>query len=704
MSALLSPRIPDSYLNETNVEKFFTEAEYRKVKALQQREETKNNDMEKACSTNLFFGFFFDGTCNNYELAAKTGDQSNVARMYDIFPGRGVPQVLKSVIWKYRPERYNNFFRIYIPGVSSPFDQVNDSGSGWMKTLGGSMGFKGGDRIIWALIQAINSVNRYFHGEPLVLPPEATILATSFSLSREGRNVMAKKEVPEVKAKERYTIEPRVQFEKLIRRLHASVSPHWTKKGAPPEKKDPGIVKIIHISIFGFSRGSTQARAFTNWLDSLCRLDALVRGEGTSSLGGFPIEFDFLGIFDTVASVGAGNTLGNLRFFKDANGHDAWADAEDSLRIPSCVKRCVHLVAGHELRRSFPSDSISVGSILPAGASEVVFPGVHSDVGGGYEPKQQGKGVDASGADMLSRIPLLFMYKQARLAGVPLKLELADEVAQNKFKVMPQTIEDFNAYLSACEKKSGSLTDIIREQAILQMTWRYWRQEGGQAPLHKIQSYLRANNFDKSDLISANREYNDELRDFKESITKRGKKAPRKQAAGFKNEVSSEWEEIAYYWPFKQPEPEVANFFDEYVHDSRSAFKLYGQANEAEAIAALREWSSELRVAKTEYRKSVNSTFSLPKSGPPNYGMNPNKRMAAEEYDKIRTIPVYINEGREPYAGSEAGYFRFRKIYGGSDEVLLSNWTPADLDENRVLAALDDSTLGGTQNPPSKAA
>ncbi|MGJ9418275.1 T6SS phospholipase effector Tle1-like catalytic domain-containing protein [Massilia sp. CMS3.1] len=703
MSTLLSPLISDSYISATNLKKFFNEKDIRDIENFEKREQAESNDMRKACNANLFFGFFFDGTCNNYELAAKTGDQSNVARMYDIFPGRGVPKVLDAVIWKYRPERYNNFFRVYIPGVSSPFDQVNDSGKDWMKTLGGSVGYKGGDRIVWALIQAINNVNRYFHGQPLLLPQEATALATSLSLSREARDVMTKKEVPVVKSKEKYVIEARIQLEKLLRRLHASVSAHWAKNGAPPAKKDPGIVKRIHISIFGFSRGATQARAFTNWLDSLCRLDALVRGEGTSSLGGFPVEFDFLGVFDTVASVGPGNTLGNLRPFKAANGHGAWADAEDSLRIPGCVKRCVHLVAGHELRRSFPSDSIAVGSVLPAGASEFVFPGVHSDVGGGYEPKQQGKGVDPSGADMLSRIPLLFMYKQARLAGVPLKLELADKVAQNKFSVAAQMIENFNAYLSACKKKTGSLTDIIREQAILQMAWRYSRRENGKAPLHKIQSYLRATNFDKSDLLSANSEYNDELRDFEKSILKRGKEAPRKQSAGFENEVSGEWEEIACYWPFTPPQLEVTHFFDEYVHDSRSAFKLYGQGSEAEAVAALREWSKELRVAKVEY-KNASSILAWTKSGPPNYGMNPNERIAAEEYDKIRAVPVYINEGREPYAGGEAGYFRFRKIYGGSDSVLLSNWMPADGDRGRALANLDDSAQDGTHNSPPKAA
>src|SRR5690606_5103869 len=142
------------------------------------------------------------------------------------------------------------------------------------------------------------------------------------------------------------------------------------------------------------------------------------------------------------------------------------------------------------------------------------------------------------------------------------------------------------------------------------------------------------------------------------SVIKRGKEKPRPQPAGFNNETSSEWEEIARYWPFKEPAPEVAHFFDEYVHDSRSAFKLYGEGNEAEAIAALREWSQELRRAKAEYNNYVNSTFAWPKSGPPNYGLNTNECLAAEQYDRTRSIPVYLNEGREPYAGGDAGYFR----------------------------------------------
>ena len=73
------------------------------------------------------------------------------------------------------------------------------------------------------------------------------------------------------------------------------------KKTGRPGKIDPDIVKTIHVSIFGFSRGATQARAFANWLIELCRLDARLAGRGDEmTLGGFKLEVDFLGLFDTV--------------------------------------------------------------------------------------------------------------------------------------------------------------------------------------------------------------------------------------------------------------------------------------------------------------------------------------------------------------------------------------------------------------------
>ena len=49
----------------------------------------------KSCDVNLFMGFFFDGTRNNYDSSTKNEDytHSNVARLYGAYPGQSVPGV-----------------------------------------------------------------------------------------------------------------------------------------------------------------------------------------------------------------------------------------------------------------------------------------------------------------------------------------------------------------------------------------------------------------------------------------------------------------------------------------------------------------------------------------------------------------------------------------------------------------------------------
>jgi hypothetical protein len=70
-------------------------------------------------------------------------------------------------------------------------------------------------------------------------------------------------------------------------------------------------------------------------------------------------------------------------------GHDGWARKE-SLLIPKKVVNCVHFVAMHELRKNFPVDEISTGGVRPANCHEFAYPGAHSDIGGGYAPGDLG--------------------------------------------------------------------------------------------------------------------------------------------------------------------------------------------------------------------------------------------------------------------------------------------------------------------------
>ncbi|WP_426175445.1 phospholipase effector Tle1 domain-containing protein [Massilia sp. TWR1-2-2] len=703
MSTFLCPRLPISYSSAAVFEECFDKLESKTVLDYKERERPILNVASGSCKTNIFFGFFFDGTRNNYVLAEKRLNHSNVARLYDCYPGLSVPNVLpKSTDWEDKDSKYSHYFKTYIPGVSSPFKEVNDSGDGAEGTRGAAMGFRGEARIIWALLQSINNIHRFFYHAPLVSAAEATKLAMLVDLGAHRRRAMdVRSSLPTAGSNE--DGRTRDEFAKILRRLHFALAQHWPdKKTGWPNKFAPSIVQTIHVSIFGFSRGAAQARAFANWLIELCRLDAQLSGRGDAmTLGGFKLEIDFLGLFDTVASVGAGNTFGNSWLGRLFDGHGTWADTEGSLRIPQGI-RCVHLVAAHEIRRSFPLDSIAVGQVTPENSEEVVFPGVHSDLGCGYSPREQGRGLDVSGEDMLARIPLLYMYKKARLAGVPLKLEEASGIAKKRFELTPSTIHAFNAYLAQSTIKVGTLTAIMREQARLQMEWRLARRSNAAMPLETSRSFERASIFDQNDLHSANLEFDNEVAAFENWRKQKGPRfVPVAQPAGFANEHDNEWEEIATWWDkARAPHPAVSNFFDEYVHDSRAWFKLIpgNPDNEPDMIAKLANWAktcqrvkeSNLREQKKyeENQRSMHRLFarkpdaSAAQFQPMHDGLTDDQRRAAEEYSRTGKIPRMLTEGREPFnlvaIAGRAGYLRFRKIYGGHDSVLISQAEESD--------------------------
>ncbi|QRO01442.1 DUF2235 domain-containing protein [Archangium violaceum] len=267
-------------------------------------------------------------------------------------------------------------FRFYIPGIGTYFKEVNDDGGG---TTGPGFGAKGDARLDWAM----------------------------------------------------------ERFDKTI----------------------AGGKDKIHVALFGFSRGATLARAFARRLAERCS-----NKNGTWYLNGTQrsIRLYFMGLFDTVASVGLptsvdNSSLGGMFSLKLAllnrstgsaslfniapgdtpgadpspgfiDGHASWAS---NLRIPKMVERCVHMVAAHEIRNSFPLDSLLDGKYYPAHCEEIVFPGSHSDVGGGYRPEEGARGM-AAGAH-LSLIPLRRMYQKAIQSGVPLNTDMRSDALKRDF-------------------------------------------------------------------------------------------------------------------------------------------------------------------------------------------------------------------------------------------------------------------------------
>lgn len=134
----------------------------------------------------------------------------------------------------------------------------------------------------------------------------------------------------------------------------------------------------IEFDIFGFSRGAAAARHFANEVMkdyhsipvSVLR-DAPGLVDSFEWLANADVSINFIGIFDTAAAV-ASLVSGDLSV------HDANNPGVHLYLAPDIAKKVVHLVARDERRHNF--------SLNSAGAADIVLPGVHSDLGGGYLP------------------------------------------------------------------------------------------------------------------------------------------------------------------------------------------------------------------------------------------------------------------------------------------------------------------------------
>lgn len=402
---------------------------------------TTANIGEQRCSGQVHIGVFFDGTGNNKQqdydsLPPEKRKHTNVVRLFQAHHDS--------------PER--GYFKHYVPGVGTPFPEIGDVNR--TLPLGKPTGEKGEHRIIWALLQLINSVHRYVHRGLLILPDQQNSIVNNIASLAS----------------------PAAQRRSALR--------HWQTKlqaaltGAKP------TVEQINISVFGFSRGAAESRAFCNWLFEACQPEG-----GGWTFAGIPLRVSFMGVFDTVASVGQANLFDNgiLR------GHASWAD--NNLEIHPAVERCVHFVAGHEVRACFPLDSVRVRSRYPGNALEVMYPGAHSDVGGGYAPGALG--IASQPGELYSLIPAANMYREARLSGVPLK-PLTELPPQDRAALQPaaETIRRFNNYVRHAKVGASAVENMLKQHMALYFSYRFKHR-------HAFEStalFQRATAADKSSL------------------------------------------------------------------------------------------------------------------------------------------------------------------------------------------------------------
>ena len=342
-------------------------------------------------------------------------------------------------------------------------------------------------------------------------------------------------------------------------------------------------VNQINVAVFGFSRGAAEARAFVRQLADQCyrQGNELIWTKGAAFKQPRLVIY-FLGIFDTVASVGFGGSrlesklkyalapvmpvAGGILASVDNGGHAEWAG---DLRIPWYVRFCEHYVAAHEVREKFPSDSVREDQHLPSNCRETFYPGAHSDVGGGYESMaQEGR------SNELSRIPLCNMYLSAYAAGVPFKAPSEVESASGSLFLIRSEVQTcFEAYMKHVQEGDG-----LERQVIAHMNnyyhWRWGRTERQRAArkereaiVAKGQQVMYAT--PDSYMTVTDREWEADVQNIAEKKT------------GYFRSATEPLEDVIFdAWQGKlrktMPPQERAlfdNFFDRYVHDSVAGFK-----------------------------------------------------------------------------------------------------------------------------------
>ena len=475
--------------------------------------------VEPPCCKTLHISLFFDGTGNNLNhdlYISNPKHPTNIARLFRATIGQGYAAGLgsrNSELTDLAESAGNKYYKYYMPGVGTPFPEVMDLD---FSMTGLAFAMRGEDRINWGLLRIIDALRR----------------TTGLAKIDDGECWKSVQNMATSMAIFGFTGSSN-RYEEFQRLLKAPDLQEKLKVALNPA--EPGKIKLLGIKlyVYGFSRGAAAARTFVNWLSELLPSPQDRKGTPEQCLMAgdlkIPLSVEFLGLLDTVASVGVPHLA------PIAQGHMGWADGNQELpneeTYGGMIKRCVHLVSAHEQRLCFPLDSIRrTDGTMPAHGVEVVYPGMHSDIGGGYPPGDQGK---ASGPDdrlLLSQITLHDMYAAAFAAGAPLKVpstsipeiikhdlwrQLSPDV-ENEFLISSDLVSRFNAWrhltlglpsiadISTPEQDAGykpepaqiSLEKALEEQVAWLTAWRIGRYANGTYKTQRFYIDAAANGLD----------------------------------------------------------------------------------------------------------------------------------------------------------------------------------------------------------------
>ncbi|EPU1195805.1 TPA: DUF2235 domain-containing protein [Klebsiella oxytoca] len=490
--------------------------------------------VEPPCCKTLHISLFFDGTGNNLNndlYIDVPKHPTNIARLFRATIGQGHAggvQGHAEELVDMEGTSGNKYYKYYIPGVGTPFPEVSDLN---YSTPGMAFATYGEERINWALIRIIDTLRRTL-GKPALSDNESWKAVKDMTSRTEDFGASGQYRRP-------------IVFRQLLKDLEPELK-------LALKQPEPGKPKLLGIKlyVYGFSRGAAAARAFVNWLVELLpnafrkgtKPDLCLTLEGANWK--VPLSVEFLGLLDTVASVGVAH-IAPL-----AEGHMGWADNAMELPDNGLIKNCVHLVSAHEQRLCFPLDSICRhDGTYPSYAREMVYPGMHSDIGGGYPPGDQGKAYGDDDRLLLSQIPLNDIYAAAFFAGAPLKVlkdALPDDLKKDTWRIMsvelshefdiaPDMIQRFNAWreltlnLSSSPEKisdelaaryepgraSVNVITALEDQITWITAWRIGRYASGNYTKQRFYIDAAANGMDK-DSDPKIREASEQARDIKQ--------------------------------------------------------------------------------------------------------------------------------------------------------------------------------------------
>lgn len=494
-----------------------------------------------SCSREIHVGLFFDGTNNNMVRDTPSQSHTNVVVLFNA----------------HRDDRQDHF-AFYVPGVGTKFPEIGEAEE---LDAGKTYAAGGEARIHWGMLQVFNAVHTALCGTDLLDQKEMKHMVTSTAGLSTWWRVGDEKMVR--------------TFGDLQKRLLKAI-----------DGKRPRVTKV-HLSVFGFSRGAAQARTCCQW----------IRKATGMRVGEAALNMRFLGIFDTVASVGLADSSPVGQGFLD------WADGTMDI---GDFERVVHFVAAHEIRQSFPLSTARIGSKhYPPNTKEFVYPGAHSDVGGGYAPGAQGKATGGR-SELLSQIPLLDMYVEARNAGVKLLglNEMRPEV-QADFVVAPtldKAFSDYSAWTGRMEKQDVAVSNgppiQNRMQYHTQLYWRWRAHISSDAAFKALSSYTHASTQDKTDLFESELDWRRDVSRAQEASKTRHVARGRGAYVAIPPPATELQKQIvAQVNAATQVTPGASAFFDKHVHDSHAGFWLLGPITATQRLAFI----TNVKAKKAKY-------------------------------------------------------------------------------------------------------